>query len=205
MGCHALLQGIFPTQGLNPSVLSFLRWQVGSLLLAPPGKPSNSLTRKQIQVPCIGSMESQPLDHQGRLYFLVVPFPFCTVLCEHGTVILYHDTQIVYCSLWAPNGDSLPWHTNRISLCLCFLFHVISKTNFSWFFKESDTPPDPSKEENRVLCPVWGCSSSCGLRCSMHTSHYACIMSWTVGGEGVDAAWTDILSPSVGREFFSSP
>ena len=108
MGCHALLQGIFPTQGLNPSVLSFLRWQVGSLLLAPPGKPSNSQTRKQIQVPCIGSMESQPLDHQGRLYFLVFPFPFCTVLCEHGTVILYHDTQIESLCVCVSSSTSSP-------------------------------------------------------------------------------------------------
>ena len=29
----------FPTQGLNPHLLSLLRWQVGSLPLAPPGKP----------------------------------------------------------------------------------------------------------------------------------------------------------------------
>ena len=34
MGCHALLQGIFLTQGLNPHLLCFLHWQVGSLPLA---------------------------------------------------------------------------------------------------------------------------------------------------------------------------
>ena len=39
MGCHALLQQIFPTQGLNPSLLRLLHWQACSLLLAPPGKP----------------------------------------------------------------------------------------------------------------------------------------------------------------------
>ena len=38
MGCRALLQGTFPTQGLNPYVLHLLYRQVGSL--APPGKPS---------------------------------------------------------------------------------------------------------------------------------------------------------------------
>ena len=37
-GCHALLQGIFPTQGLNPSFLCLLHWQAGSLPLAPPEK-----------------------------------------------------------------------------------------------------------------------------------------------------------------------
>ena len=39
MGCHVLLQGIFPTQGSNPCPLSLRPWQAGSLLLAPPGKP----------------------------------------------------------------------------------------------------------------------------------------------------------------------
>ena len=39
VSCHALLQGIFPTQGSNPHLLSLLHWQAGSLLPAPPGKP----------------------------------------------------------------------------------------------------------------------------------------------------------------------
>ena len=34
--CHALLQGIFPTQGLNQHLLCLFLWQVGSLPLAPP-------------------------------------------------------------------------------------------------------------------------------------------------------------------------
>ena len=39
VGCHALLQWIFPTQGSNTRLLYLLSWQVGFLLLAPPGKP----------------------------------------------------------------------------------------------------------------------------------------------------------------------
>ena len=39
MGCHALLQEIFLTQGSNPRLLCLLHWQVGSLPLAPPGNP----------------------------------------------------------------------------------------------------------------------------------------------------------------------
>ena len=38
VGCHALLQGIFPTQGSNPHLLCLLHWQLGSLPLALPGK-----------------------------------------------------------------------------------------------------------------------------------------------------------------------
>ena len=41
VGCHALLQGIFLTQGSNPPLLCLLDWQVGSLSLTPPGKPIN--------------------------------------------------------------------------------------------------------------------------------------------------------------------
>ena len=35
VGCHFVLQGIFPTQGLNLYFLCLLHWQVGSLPLAP--------------------------------------------------------------------------------------------------------------------------------------------------------------------------
>ena len=38
-GCHALLQGIFLTQGSNLCLLCLLHWQVSSLPLAPPEKP----------------------------------------------------------------------------------------------------------------------------------------------------------------------
>ena len=40
VGCHALLQGIFPTQGSNPCLLYLLYWQAGSLPLVLPGKPT---------------------------------------------------------------------------------------------------------------------------------------------------------------------
>ena len=40
VGCHALFQEIFPTQGSNLCLLCLLCWrQAGSLPLAPPGKP----------------------------------------------------------------------------------------------------------------------------------------------------------------------
>ena len=41
VGCHALLQEIFPTQGLNFHLLCLLCKQAGSLPLAPPGSPTN--------------------------------------------------------------------------------------------------------------------------------------------------------------------
>ena len=38
VGCHAILQGIFPTQGWNLHLISLLHWKSGSLPLAPLGK-----------------------------------------------------------------------------------------------------------------------------------------------------------------------
>src|SRR5574340_839742 len=38
VGCHALLQGIFPTQGSNLCLLHLQHWEAGSLPVAPPGK-----------------------------------------------------------------------------------------------------------------------------------------------------------------------
>ena len=42
VGCRALLQGIFLTQGLNPHLLSLLHWQAGFLPLTHLGSPSLS-------------------------------------------------------------------------------------------------------------------------------------------------------------------
>ena len=54
VGCHSLLQGIFPTQGLKPLLLCLLHWQAGSLPLVPPGKPSASLVRGIAKSQCRG-------------------------------------------------------------------------------------------------------------------------------------------------------
>ena len=39
VGCHFLLQGLFPTQGWNQCLLLLLNWQADCLPLAPPRKP----------------------------------------------------------------------------------------------------------------------------------------------------------------------
>ena len=82
MGCHSLLQGIFPTQGLNLGLLH--SWQI-LYHMSPEGGPFIwlvaamwdlvLLTRDGTWVPCIGRVESQQLDHQRspRLGVLKVP------------------------------------------------------------------------------------------------------------------------------------
>ena len=47
VGCHALLQGIFPTQGSNPCLLSLLHRQAGSLPLARPRKRTEEIFLRQ--------------------------------------------------------------------------------------------------------------------------------------------------------------
>ena len=42
VGCHALLQGIFPIQESNPYLFTSPALQVDSLSLAPLGKPCNN-------------------------------------------------------------------------------------------------------------------------------------------------------------------
>ena len=50
LDCHALLQWIFPIQRSNPSLLRLLRWQAGSLPLAPQRLPEDvCLTAERTQ------------------------------------------------------------------------------------------------------------------------------------------------------------
>ena len=66
VGCLALLQGIFPTQGLNWCLFCLLHWQVGSLSLAPPGMAKANLTMKLFLISRVRISPSSPCV-----------FPFC--------------------------------------------------------------------------------------------------------------------------------
>ena len=48
VGCHAVLHGIFLTQGSNPRLFCLLPWEAGSLSLEPPGKPRDERMRWQM-------------------------------------------------------------------------------------------------------------------------------------------------------------
>ena len=69
MGCHTLLQGIFPTQGSNLRLLCLLPWQAGSLPPAPPGKSWNILYPFQFGLWHI-------LSHLQEHNLLIIPTPF---------------------------------------------------------------------------------------------------------------------------------
>ena len=53
VGCHFLLQGIFPTQGLNPSLVHHLHWQVDSSPLCQLGSPVFSIDHFNCHCPHI--------------------------------------------------------------------------------------------------------------------------------------------------------
>ena len=77
VGCHALLQGIFPTQGSNLHLLCLQHWQVGSLPLAPSGTlakdPSAS---RQLHFLLVGLEQCQrrsPANPLGGTWMIIPP------------------------------------------------------------------------------------------------------------------------------------
>ena len=67
MGCHALLQGIFPTQGSNPYLLHLLHWQADYLPLSHLRSPDLSVIHlKDFSVSCYFSfLENETVqDHR---------------------------------------------------------------------------------------------------------------------------------------------
>ena len=50
VGCHALLQGIFPTWGLNPRLFHLLHWQADSLPLGHLGSPDLRSMKSRLQI-----------------------------------------------------------------------------------------------------------------------------------------------------------
>ena len=57
VGCHALLEGIFLTQGSNPHLLRLLPWQVGSLPLVPPGMGDTVRSKYRMKVISLSALE----------------------------------------------------------------------------------------------------------------------------------------------------
>ena len=61
VGCHFLLQGIFPTQGLNPCFFGLLYWQEYSLPAVPTRKPESlpATNKKFLHVICTDHRSSK--------------------------------------------------------------------------------------------------------------------------------------------------
>ena len=72
MGCHALFQGIFPTQGLNLCLLCLLHWQAGSLPLSPHGELFLHVTYNQFCFQFSSSAYFPLFKPWGKHWFVVV-------------------------------------------------------------------------------------------------------------------------------------
>ena len=70
VGCHFLLQRIFPTQGLNPHLLCLLHWQVDSLPLSHPG--TSSPLAEEGTRPCSHRCQYTPLATLSQGYSALV-------------------------------------------------------------------------------------------------------------------------------------
>ena len=77
VGCHFLLQGIFPIQGSNPRLLCLLHWQAESLPTEPPGKP---------HIKVVHAYSSKSNSTQGYIMksgcFLFQPFPLQSLVLK---------------------------------------------------------------------------------------------------------------------------
>ena len=60
VGCHFLLQGIFPTQGSNPCLLCLLHWQADSLPLSHLGNPQ---IEKWVKISHLCLILCHPMDY----------------------------------------------------------------------------------------------------------------------------------------------
>ena len=82
VGWRALLQGIFPTQGLNLSLLRLLHWQAGSFPLGPPGKPSffqlyDQFSLNSVRSAFLLSMQSDTSHKPSDFFFPLRHRPYC--------------------------------------------------------------------------------------------------------------------------------
>ena len=92
VGCHALLQGILPTQGLR---LRLLHGQVGSLPLAPPGKPTVTLDfcflaffRKSLASLVVQMVKNLPVMQETWVRYLGWEDPLEKEIPTHSPVFL---------------------------------------------------------------------------------------------------------------------
>ena len=75
VGCHFLLQGIFLTQGSNPSLLHLLHAQANSLPLVPPGKLEGCKSQAILAQVGLSTASELPPDCLARLPIII---QFCS-------------------------------------------------------------------------------------------------------------------------------
>ena len=133
MGCYALLQGIFPTQGSNPHFLHTLHWQAGSLPLPPPRKPKAFLRRTELQkTQCKSNYSSEHILDTSSSLKDVIHMAIFVLLCILGKFL--QMLTFIRSDIWL---TAITLHQSQVSqqmdlslykdLCCRFLIILISE------------------------------------------------------------------------------
>ena len=94
VGCHFLLQGIFPTQGSNPCLLHLLHWQADSLPLSHQGSPSIVIGLSSNAI----SPFRPSWRHDQQLHTFIATRFFCSLKQTHSPSpeIIIHVYHIIW-------------------------------------------------------------------------------------------------------------
>ena len=139
MGCHALLQGIFPTQGSN-HVSCLLHWQAGSLPLVPPGRPKVLV---MVQITKTSIIER-------KLVYLVYNMLRCKFLCNF---YIFSSASLVRHRAWRITTSARLSHPGRSrQLCACCYLGSWPSTPCPRALKLSPRIPAPSKYNMPCCC-----------------------------------------------------
>ena len=99
VGCHFLLQGIFPIQGSNLHLLCLLHWQVDSLPLMPPGKPNLKTTLSKLRT------------HLLFIVYFLLPPHFQTSVTIYHFMYVFHRKRyhFIFTILTPLSSQRLAW------------------------------------------------------------------------------------------------
>ena len=107
-GLHVLLQGIFPTQGVNPHLLCLLHWQGGSLPLVPSGKPKGSIKSPSFGAGIWGPQKKPKHKISWETLIRISGFGFV-----RGERIIFVSLSLLICKMWIINFK-MPWDITEI-------------------------------------------------------------------------------------------
>ena len=175
VGCHALLQGIFLTQGSNVSRFCLLHWQEGSLPLVPLEKPctwkqrafirlqyitsistlfplsSISLILKNIGYKTIGKYKIYCLGYFG-IYLLInyIKYVIYSECCKIVDNVNFLVCQVLFLSIlyeitFIPHNSPLTESYYLIFQRYREVKHVVKSDNTAIFFIKSYFLPSPRK------------------------------------------------------------
>ena len=138
VGCHFLLQGIFPSQGTNPSLLWLLHWPTDSLSLSHLGSLTTSFSHghRRYSEKYIFKKSIETNSWPNRWYFFFYLFCFCSSDSIISTVPLLFFLLPDQICPWIPLVKfSFQYFTFQLqNFCYMFLLLIYSFSLLSLHF-----------------------------------------------------------------------